>query len=77
MVTPLAVSAPYWTKLFRASVVINTNGRLRVRLQQAASSDLDTAGALAIFAVDFSRHTMSLEQVSLEGLVVVGPRMVS
>jgi hypothetical protein len=53
VVTPLAVSAPYWTKLFRASVVINTDGCLRSG-QQAASSDSDAAGELAIFAVDFS-----------------------
>jgi hypothetical protein len=31
VVTPLAVSAPYWTKLLRASVVNNTDGYLRVR----------------------------------------------
>jgi hypothetical protein len=54
VVTPLAVSAPYWTKLLRASVVSNTDGYLRVRRQQAASSDSDAAGELAIFAVDFS-----------------------
>ncbi len=53
-VTPLAVSAPYWTKLLRASVVNNTDGYLRFRRQQAASSDSDAAGELAIFAVDFS-----------------------
>ncbi len=51
---PLAVSAPYWTKLLRASVVNNTDGYLRVRRQQAASSESDAAGELAIFAVDFS-----------------------
>ncbi len=54
VVTPLAVSAPYWTKLLRASVVSNADGYLRVRRQQAASSDSDAAGELAIFAVDFS-----------------------
>ncbi len=54
VVTPLAVSAPYWTKLLRASVVNNTDGYLRVRRQQAASSDSDAVGELAIFAVDFS-----------------------
>jgi hypothetical protein len=37
VVTPLAVSAPYWTKLLRASVVNNTDVYLRVRRQQAAS----------------------------------------
>jgi hypothetical protein len=57
VVTPLAVSAPYWTKLLRASVVSNTDGYLRVRRQQAASSDSDAAGELAIFAVDFSPWT--------------------
>jgi hypothetical protein len=54
VVTPLAVSAPYWTKLLRASVVSNADGYLLVRRQQAASSDSDAAGELAIFAVDFS-----------------------
>ncbi len=54
VVTPLAVSAPYWTKLLRASVVNNTDGYLRVRRQQASSSDSDAAGELAIFAIDFS-----------------------
>jgi hypothetical protein len=55
VVTSLAVSALYWTKLLRASVVHNTDGYLRVRRQWAAFSDLDAAGELAIFAVDFSR----------------------
>jgi hypothetical protein len=54
VVTPLAVSAPYWTKLLRASVVGNTDGYIRVRRQQAASSDSDAAGELAVFALDFS-----------------------
>ncbi len=31
VVTPLAVSAPYWTKLLRASVISNTDGYLRIR----------------------------------------------
>jgi hypothetical protein len=54
VVAPLAVSAPYWTKLLRASVVNNSDGYIRVRRQQAAPSDSDVAGELAIFAVDFS-----------------------
>jgi hypothetical protein len=54
VVTPLAVSAPYWTKLLRASVINNTDGYIRVRRQQAAPSDSDAAGELAIFAVNFS-----------------------
>jgi hypothetical protein len=54
LVTPVAVSAPYWSKLLRASVVPNTDGFLRVRRQQAAPSDSDAPGELAIFAVDFS-----------------------
>ncbi len=54
VVTPLAVSAPYWTKLLRASVISKADGYLRVRRQQAASQDSDAAGELAIFAVDFS-----------------------
>jgi hypothetical protein len=54
LVTPVAVSAPYWPKLLRASVVPNADGFLRVRRQQAAPPDSDTPGELAIFAVDFS-----------------------
>ena len=54
LVTPLAVSAPYWPKLLRASVVPNADGYLRIRRQAAAPPDSDAAGELAIFAVDFS-----------------------
>ena len=54
LVTPLEVSAPYWSKLLRASVVPNEEGYLRVRRQAAAPPDSDAAGELAIFAVDFS-----------------------
>ena len=62
VVTPLAVSAPYWTKLLRASVVNNSDGYIRVRRQQAASSDSDAAGELAIFAVDFSPWSRRLQK---------------
>jgi hypothetical protein len=51
LVTPLAVSAPYWSKLLRASVVPNADGFLRVRRQQAAPPDSDAPGELAIFAI--------------------------
>ena len=54
LVTPLAVSAPYWPNLLRASVVPNADGYLRIRRQAAAPPDSDAAGELAIFAVDFS-----------------------
>ena len=54
--TPLAVSAQYWSKLLRASVVPNEEGYIRVRRQAraAAPPDSDAAGELAIFAIDFS-----------------------
>jgi hypothetical protein len=55
VVTPLSVSAPYWNKLLRASIVPNADGYLRVRRQPAAT-DADVAGELAIFAVDFAPY---------------------
>ena len=59
VVTPLSVSAPYWSKMLRASVVPNADGYLRVRRQQShLGSDVD--GELAIFAVDFSQHATRL-----------------
>ena len=54
VVTPLAVSAPYWTKLLWASVVSNEDDYVRVRRQPYAPPDSDAAGELAIFAVDFT-----------------------
>ena len=57
VVTPLAVSAPYWNKLLRASVVRNQEGYLRVR-RQPFSAGADVEGELAIFAVDFAPHTI-------------------
>ncbi len=73
VVTPLAVSAPYWSKLLRASVVNNEDGYLRVRRQPAAPPDSDAAGELAIFAVDFSawsnrRRTQPYPPCGLEGM---------
>jgi hypothetical protein len=56
VVTPLAVSAPYWNKLLRASVVTNPDGYIRMRRQSAALGS-DAPGQLAIFAVDFSPHS--------------------
>ena len=53
VVTPLAVSAPWWNKLLRASVVPNEEGYLRVRKQQSQLGS-DVEGELAIFAVDFA-----------------------
>ena len=54
LVVPLAVTAPYWTKLLQASVLPNGAGYVRVRAKQNATRDSDSATALAIFAVDFS-----------------------
>jgi hypothetical protein len=54
VVTPLAVSAPYWSKLLRASVVDNDDGYIRIRKQTIAPFDSDVAGELAVFALDFS-----------------------
>ena len=56
VVTPLAVSAPYWNKLLRSSVVTNPDGYIRMRRQSAALGS-DAPGQLAIFAVDFSPHS--------------------
>ncbi len=57
VVTPLSVSAPYWSKLLRASVVPGEEGFLRLTLQQSAPADSDSADDLAIFAVDFASFT--------------------
>ena len=46
VVTPLAVSAPWWNKLLRASVVPNEEGYLRVRKQQSQLGS-DVEGELA------------------------------
>jgi hypothetical protein len=64
LVTPLAVSAPYWAKLRRASVVPNEEGYIRNLRQAAAPADSDSAGELAVFAVNFSpwssRHSAAV-----------------
>ena len=44
LVTPLAVSAPYWSKLLRASVVPNADGCIRLRRQAAAQLDAPLLG---------------------------------
>ena len=54
VVTPLSVSAPYWSKLLRASVVPGEEGFLRLTMQQSAPAESDRADNLAIFAVDFA-----------------------
>ena len=54
VVTPLAVSAPYWNKLLRASVLFGEEGYVRIRKQLQAPPDSDAAGELAVFAVDFT-----------------------
>ena len=53
VLTPLAVTAPYWNKLLRASVVPNAQGYHRFR-NSLALSDSDVAGHVALFAVDFA-----------------------
>jgi hypothetical protein len=64
LVAPLAVSAPYWNKLLRASVVPNADGYVRVRRQQS-TADSDVPGELAIFAVDFAPHSTRIHQSPL------------
>jgi hypothetical protein len=59
VLTPLAVTAPYWSKLLRASVVPNALGYLRIR-DSLALPDSDVAGQLALFAVDFSPQSSRL-----------------
>ena len=54
VITPLAVSAPYWTKLLRAPVIPGPAGYERLRKQQNAPPDSDADGEPALFAVDFS-----------------------
>ena len=54
VITPLAVSAPYWTKLLQASVIPGPEGYERLSRQQNALPDSDATGELALFAVDFS-----------------------
>jgi hypothetical protein len=56
VVTPLSVSAPFWNKLLRASVVPNGAGYVRIR-RQATDVDSDVRGELALFAVDFTRYS--------------------
>ena len=53
VITPLAVAAPFWNKLLRASVNANSEGYVRVR-HELAPPESDAPGELAIFAVDFS-----------------------
>jgi hypothetical protein len=57
VVTPLSLSAPYWSKLLRASVVPGEEGFLCLTMQQSAPADSDRADDLAIFAVDFAPFT--------------------
>ncbi len=58
VVTPLAVAAPYWNKLLRASVVPGEDGFLRMARQQSAPQHSDCSEELAVFAVDFSSGTI-------------------
>ncbi len=63
VVTPLAVSAPWWNKLLRASVVCNDEGFLRIRKQQSQLGS-DAEGELAIFAVDFAPFSSRVRPAS-------------
>jgi hypothetical protein len=54
VLTPLAVSAPYWNKLLRASVVPGEDGFLRIPRSQSAEPRSGVSEDLALFAVDFS-----------------------
>ena len=53
VVVPLAVSAPYWARLLRASVSTDPKGYTAIRKQQQADPTSDAAGNLAVFPVDF------------------------
>jgi hypothetical protein len=53
VVVPLAVNAPYWVRLLRASVSSDPRGYTTVRHRQQAETGRDSAGDLAIFPVDF------------------------
>ena len=55
VVTPLAVTAQYWNKLLRFSVLPHANGFLRIRARPLPSGNNDTDMDLALFAVNFSR----------------------
>ncbi len=55
VVTPMAVSAPYWSKLFRASAVDNEDGYVCIKRQSSPAGESDVAGKLTVFAVDFSQ----------------------
>jgi hypothetical protein len=56
VLAPLAVTAPYWHKLLRASIVPDPKGYHRVR-SSFALKDSDLPGQLALFAVDFANDT--------------------
>jgi len=55
LVVPLAVTAPHWQKLLRASVVANPDRYLRVRnvSQSVLHSTADDPSELAVFVCDF------------------------
>ncbi len=54
ILTPLAVSAPYWNNLLRASIIPGDDGFLRFRHTQSAEPNTAAAEDLALFAVDFA-----------------------
>jgi len=55
LVVPLAVTAPHWQKLLRASVVANSDRYLRVRnvSMSVSHSTADDPRELAVFMCDF------------------------
>jgi hypothetical protein len=56
VLSPLAVTAPYWSKLLRASVTTEPAGYRRIR-SSFALKDSELPGHLALFAVDFASNT--------------------
>ena len=54
VVVPLAVTAPFWHKLLRSSVVANGAGYVRYRSVQSAAPATAASMDLALFAVDFA-----------------------
>ena len=54
VIVPLAITAPYWAKLLRSSVVANGAGYVRCRKMQSATPGSAASTELALFAVDFA-----------------------
>ncbi len=65
LVVPLAVTAPHWTKLLRASVLSNDAGYVRLRPRQGAARGSDASISLAVFALDFGSRQLRLRPSDL------------